>query len=82
MAQYFHVGNTPQPQHIQNLVEWISQNLHEEIFYTDSLAQVYPEAEKIARYCQRFIGTFHFQKSEKLCFVVPPGSGTNCELGR
>ncbi|QSJ20259.1 GAF domain-containing protein [Nostoc sp. UHCC 0702] len=45
-GQYFHVGNTPEPQNIQNLVEWISQNIHEEIFYTDSLAQVYPEAEK------------------------------------
>ncbi|RCJ31607.1 cyanobacterial phytochrome A [Nostoc minutum NIES-26] len=46
-GNYFNVGNTPEQQDIQNLVEWITQNQHEEIFYTDSLAQVYPEAEKL-----------------------------------
>ncbi|MFN6570251.1 ATP-binding protein [Dendronalium sp. ChiSLP03b] len=46
-GNYFTVGNTPEQQDIQNLVEWITQNQHEEIFYTDSLAQFYPEAEKL-----------------------------------
>ncbi|MCF2146806.1 GAF domain-containing protein [Desmonostoc muscorum LEGE 12446] len=44
---YFSVGNTPEKLDIQNLIEWIYQNVQEEIFYTDSLSQIYPEGEKI-----------------------------------
>ncbi|WP_138497615.1 sensor histidine kinase [Nostoc sp. PA-18-2419] len=44
--EYFSIGNTPEKQEIQNLIEWISQNVYEEIFYTNSLSQVYPDAEK------------------------------------
>ncbi|MBE9052889.1 GAF domain-containing protein [Nostocales cyanobacterium LEGE 11386] len=43
----FTVGITPEQQNIQDLVEWINQNLHEEIFYTDALSRIYPEAEKL-----------------------------------
>jgi light-regulated signal transduction histidine kinase (bacteriophytochrome) len=46
-GQYFIVGNTPTKEDIHDLVEWINQNIHEEIFYIDSLATVYPEAEKL-----------------------------------
>ncbi|AFY47372.1 bacteriophytochrome (light-regulated signal transduction histidine kinase) [Nostoc sp. PCC 7524] len=46
-GQYFIVGNTPTKEDIHDLVEWINQNIHEEIFYTDSLATVYPDAEKL-----------------------------------
>jgi two-component system, chemotaxis family, sensor kinase Cph1 len=45
--RYFTIGNTPQEPNIVNLVEWINQNLHEEIFYTDCLSELYPEAEKL-----------------------------------
>jgi chemotaxis family two-component system sensor kinase Cph1 len=45
-GEYFTVGNAPKKQDIQNLLEWINQNPHEEIFYTDRLSKVYPEAEK------------------------------------
>ncbi len=44
--EYLTVGNTPERQDVQHLVEWIHQNLHQEVFYTDALSQVYPEAEK------------------------------------
>ncbi|MBD2518918.1 GAF domain-containing protein [Nostoc sp. FACHB-973] len=44
--EYFSVGNTPEKPDIQNLIEWIYQNVQEEIFYTDSLSQIYPEGEK------------------------------------
>ncbi|MFN6537192.1 MAG: ATP-binding protein [Nostoc sp. EkiNYC01] len=44
--EYFAVGNTPEKPDIQNLIEWIYQNVQEEIFYTDSLSQIYPEGEK------------------------------------
>ncbi|WP_414562046.1 MULTISPECIES: ATP-binding protein [unclassified Anabaena] len=46
-GNYFTIGSTPEQQDIQDLVEWINQNLHEEIFCTDSLSQIYPEAEKL-----------------------------------
>ncbi|GAX34642.1 sensor histidine kinase [Nodularia sp. NIES-3585] len=46
-GNYSTVGKTPEQQDIENLVEWINQNQQEEIFYTDSLAQVYPQAEKL-----------------------------------
>jgi len=44
--EYFAVGDTPEKSDIQNLIEWIYQNVQEEIFYTDSLSKIYPEAEK------------------------------------
>ncbi|MFB2736236.1 ATP-binding protein [Umezakia ovalisporum] len=43
----FTVGNSPEEEDIHDLVAWISHNHHEDIFYTDSLAEVYPEAEKL-----------------------------------
>ncbi|MBW4554587.1 MAG: GAF domain-containing protein [Trichormus sp. ATA11-4-KO1] len=46
-GNFFTIGSTPAQQDIQDLVEWINQNLHEDIFYTNSLSQVYPEAEKL-----------------------------------
>ncbi|WP_225880448.1 sensor histidine kinase [Anabaenopsis elenkinii] len=46
-GEYFTVGNTPQKQEMQELVEWIHENQKDEIFYTDCLSQVYPEAEKL-----------------------------------
>jgi len=46
-GQYSTVGNIPNHPDIDKLIEWLNQNLHEEIFYTNSLATVYPEAEKL-----------------------------------
>jgi light-regulated signal transduction histidine kinase (bacteriophytochrome) len=46
-GQCYLVGNTPTTPDIHDLVEWINQNLHQEIFYTDSLAAVYPESENL-----------------------------------
>jgi two-component system, chemotaxis family, sensor kinase Cph1 len=45
--EFYFVGNTPNKQQIQNLIKWINQNCNEEIFYTDSLSSIYPEAEKL-----------------------------------
>ncbi|MGM3308739.1 ATP-binding protein [Anabaena sp. WFMT] len=45
-GEYITVGKTPEIQEIHNLVTWITKNLHDEIFYTDGLSQVYPAAEK------------------------------------
>ncbi|AFZ58751.1 response regulator [Anabaena cylindrica FACHB-243] len=39
------IGNTPSAQDTQKLVDWIlNQNNQQEIFYTDSLSQLYPDA--------------------------------------
>ncbi|MDH6097583.1 ATP-binding protein [Anabaenopsis sp. FSS-46] len=46
-GEYFTVGKTPEKREVQELVQWIYENQKEEIFYTDSLSQVYPEAEKL-----------------------------------
>lgn len=46
-GNYSSVGNSPEPEDIADLVEWLHENQHEEIFYTDSLAQVYPQGEKL-----------------------------------
>nr|WP_009630235.1 ATP-binding protein [Synechocystis sp. PCC 7509] len=40
------IGNTPKEDEINFLVEWLKNNVKEEIFYTNSLAQIYPDAEK------------------------------------
>ena len=40
------VGKTPQKEDINLLLQWIKSNVHDEIFYTDSLAQIYADADK------------------------------------
>ncbi len=39
------VGKTPQEEHLKKIVEWITNNIQDNIFYTDSLAKIYQEAE-------------------------------------
>lgn len=45
-GDYFTVGNTPEKKELKKLIEWINHHLNEEILSTDSLSQLYPEAEK------------------------------------
>ena len=40
------VGETPTAEELNFLVGWLKNNVDEEIFYTDSLARIYPDAEK------------------------------------
>ncbi|MEG4800969.1 GAF domain-containing protein [Microcoleus sp. ARI1-B5] len=40
------VGETPQGEALKYLTKWVQNNLKKEIFYTDSLAKCYPEAEE------------------------------------
>ena len=40
------VGDTPQEEELNLLVQWLNKNVNEEIFVTDSLAQLYPDADK------------------------------------
>ncbi|MDP5017123.1 MAG: GAF domain-containing protein, partial [Dolichospermum sp.] len=45
-GEYIPLGNTPKQKDIQKLVQWISENLQEAIFYTNNLYHFYPDAEK------------------------------------
>ncbi|MBE9004291.1 GAF domain-containing protein [Fortiea sp. LEGE XX443] len=63
-GEFFTLGNTPKKRYLQNLVEWINQNLHEEIFYTDSLSQVYAEAEEFRDVASGLI-MLRFSKTQK-----------------
>ncbi|NJM60356.1 MAG: GAF domain-containing protein [Oscillatoriales cyanobacterium RU_3_3] len=40
------IGKTPQGEALKHLIEWVQNQLKQEIFYTDSLSRCYPEAEE------------------------------------
>jgi len=40
------VGETPSEEDLNYLVQWLKNNVDEEVFYTDSLPQIYPDAER------------------------------------
>ncbi|WP_413199755.1 ATP-binding protein [Nostoc piscinale] len=40
------IGETPAEEDLNFLVQWLKNNVDEEVFYTNSLPQVYPDAEK------------------------------------
>ncbi|WP_066425758.1 ATP-binding protein [Anabaena sp. 4-3] len=40
------IGETPKEEDLVYLVQWLKNNVEEEVFYTDSLAQVYPDGER------------------------------------
>jgi two-component system, chemotaxis family, sensor kinase Cph1 len=63
-GKYFTVGETPELEDIADLVQWMHENQHEEIFYTDSLAQVYPQAEKL-RHVASGVMALSISKSQK-----------------
>ena len=45
-GNYTLIGETPEEEEINNLVNWLQKNVDEEVFYTNSLTEFYPEAEK------------------------------------
>ncbi|MBE9094380.1 ATP-binding protein [Tychonema sp. LEGE 07203] len=42
----YRVGQTPQEESLKHLTKWVQKNLKKEIFHTDSLSKLYPEAEE------------------------------------
>ena len=42
----YRVGQTPEGESLTYLTQWVQKHLNQEIFYTDSLAKCYPEAEE------------------------------------
>ena len=45
-GKYTLIGKTPKEEDLNNLVTWLQNNVSEEIFYTNSLPEIYPDAEK------------------------------------
>ncbi|MGD1910704.1 MAG: ATP-binding protein [Rivularia sp. (in: cyanobacteria)] len=44
-GNYTLIGETPKQEELNFLVTWLQKNVDEEIFYTNSLAEMYPDAE-------------------------------------
>lgn len=40
------IGETPSEEDLKFLVQWLKQNVNEEVFYTDSLPRLYPDAQR------------------------------------
>lgn len=40
------MGETPKPEDLNFLVQWLQKNVSEEVFHTNSLPEIYPDAEK------------------------------------
>lgn len=40
------IGETPREEDLNFLVQWLKNNINEEVFYTDSLPRIYPDAER------------------------------------
>ncbi len=45
-GKYTLIGETPKEVDLNDLVTWLQKNVDEEVFYTNSLAEIYPDAEK------------------------------------
>lgn len=45
-GNYTLTGETPQEKDLNDLVTWLQKNVDEEVFYTNSLTEIYPDAEK------------------------------------
>ncbi len=65
---YFTVGSTPEKQDMQNLLEWMNLNLQEDIFYTEALSKVYPEAEKFRHVGSGLMALF-ISQSQRNCVL-------------
>jgi len=44
-GSYTTLGTTPDKEQLKALIEWLNQHIQNELFYTQTLAQVYPEAK-------------------------------------
>jgi len=40
------IGDTPKTEDLNFLLQWLKNNVQEEVFYTDSLPKIYPDAER------------------------------------
>jgi chemotaxis family two-component system sensor kinase Cph1 len=45
-GQYTLVGQTPEEEDLNYLIQWLQNNVKDEVFYTDSLPRIYPDARK------------------------------------
>ncbi|MGB3204802.1 MAG: ATP-binding protein [Crinalium sp.] len=47
---YTLIGETPKEEDLNFLVQWLRNNINEEVFYTDSLPHLYPDAERFKNF--------------------------------
>lgn len=45
-GHYTLIGETPKEEDLNFLVQWLKSNVNEEVFYTNSLSSIYPDADK------------------------------------
>jgi chemotaxis family two-component system sensor kinase Cph1 len=45
-GNYTLLGQTPEEEDLNFLIQWLQNNVKEEVFYTDSLPRIYPDARK------------------------------------
>lgn len=64
------IGKTPSLSELKSLTEWIATHFKQDVFYTDSLAKLYPEAEKYKDVASGLIGISLSQTQNHyvLCF--------------
>jgi len=63
-GKYYTLGETPLKLEIQHLIEWIDKNVHQEVFHTDGLSKIYPEAEKFSDFASGLM-VFPISKSQR-----------------
>ncbi len=44
-GNYTLIGETPTEEELNHLIQWLKTNVNEEVFYTDSLPRIYPDAQ-------------------------------------
>lgn len=62
------VGDAPKEEDINLLVQWLKSNVNQEVFYTDSLAQIYPDAERFKNVASGLLAIAISQKNYVLWF--------------
>jgi len=64
------IGKTPSIKEIKKLIQWIKNNLKQDVFYTYSLAKLYPEAKKYKDVASGLLGISLSQTQNHyvLCF--------------
>lgn len=67
-GQYIVFGKTPDDTDIQKLVDWVTTQTQNNVFYTDSLPKIYPEAEKFKNVVSGLLA-LSISKHQKNCIL-------------
>ncbi|MEA5618105.1 ATP-binding protein [Cronbergia sp. UHCC 0137] len=67
-GNYTLIGETPKEEELNFLVEWLKHNIEDEIFYTDSLPSLYPDAIGFKNYASGLLAIPISQRNYVLWF--------------